>query len=187
MRQTAQILAERYANALLELAVEHNLADVLGDQLAQLAATCYPVTNGKPEPRAANFWRSPKISAEDKRDLLQDFLEKLNAHTLVRNLANLLLERGRIEILPDLVAAYRAGVQQLHKIVEAHAVSAFALNADTQERLRLGLEKLSGRSVQLQLAVDPALLGGVRVRLGNLVIDGSVLGRLQTIRRDFAK
>lgn len=179
MSAGTNILAVRYAKALLALASESSAVEETGRQLDKLVETCFA------DRALIAFWRSFKIPENERQDVLQDVLEDMDALTLVRNTANLLLERNRFLLLPDLAEAYRRQAREQSDSMAAEVTSAAELSAELRERLRLGLSKVTGRSVQISTTVDPSLIGGVRVRLGNTIIDGSVRQRLQAVFRSF--
>ena len=180
MQETTIILAERYAKAVIELAMATGDTDLVGDQLAEVAAVC--LSDGK----ARGFWRTHKVPADEKRHTLQDILEQMDATALVRNTVNLLLDRGRFDLLPEIVKAYRLRARELSGVAEVTVTSAFELGADRQEELRDGLARMTGKTVLVKAQEDRELIGGVRIRVGNLVIDGSVRGRLRALGRTFA-
>jgi len=171
------VLPSRYAKAILELAVQEGQVDEVGRQLS-LACQCV-----LGDAALAAFWRSTRVSAEDKRNALQDVLERLDALTLVRNAVNFLLDRGRLLHLPDLVKAYNELSQELAHSVEAKVTLASAVPDEVASQLAEGLSRTFGKKVVVRTEVDPALLGGLVVRIGNTVIDGSVRGRLAAFAR----
>jgi len=179
MSASVNILAERYAKALLALAAEASVAEEAGRQLEQLARNCFS------DKTMAAFWQSSKIPESERQDVLQDALEAMDALTVVRNMANVLLERGRFALLPEVAEAYARQAREQSGSVAAEVTSAVELSPDLRETLRQGLAKATGRNVQLNTTVDPSLIGGVRVQLGNTIIDGSVRRRLQSVARSF--
>jgi F-type H+-transporting ATPase subunit delta len=104
----------------------------------------------------------------------------------VLNLVILLLRRGRIELLPR-VAQEFARLDDLHNhVIHATATSAAPMGPDEVRALTARLEQLSGGQVELTTDVDPSILGGVVVRFGTTLIDGSVRGRLERLRSKLA-
>lgn len=105
-----------------------------------------------------------------------------SAAPLVRNLSLLLLRRGRIDLLPNVAAEFRRLDDARQGIVPAAATSASPLGPDEVRALTARLEQLTGGRVALDLQVDPSIIGGLIVRLGDRLIDGSVRGRLERLR-----
>jgi F-type H+-transporting ATPase subunit delta len=103
-----------------------------------------------------------------------------------RNLVLLLLRRGRIELLPDVAAHLRRLHDQRQGIVAATVTSAAPLTDPEVLALRERLSGMTAGRVDLELRVDPAILGGVMVRIGDRLIDGSVRGRLERLRTRLA-
>jgi F-type H+-transporting ATPase subunit delta len=100
----------------------------------------------------------------------------------VRNLLGLMLRRGRIHELPRLAAEFRRLDNARQGITEATAISAAPLTQDEVRAVTQRLEQLTGGRVELAVQVDPSLLGGLVVRVGDRMIDGSVRGRLERLR-----
>jgi F-type H+-transporting ATPase subunit delta len=167
----------RYARAILDLAAEIGGTEATGEELAELARAAFA------DRRAVAFWRSHNVPIDEKQNLLQDVLEELDASTLVRNAANLLLERRRFHLLPLVVKGYHQLALEASGRMDATVTSAFELDEAAQEKLRQGLSQLTGKTVVLKTQTDPELIGGATVRIGNLVIDGSVRGRLRAFER----
>ncbi len=100
----------------------------------------------------------------------------------VLNLIGLMLRRGRIQELPRLAAEFRRLDDARQGITHASATSASSLTPDEVQALTLRLEQFTGGHVELDVQVDPSLLGGVVVRVGDRLIDGSVRSRLERLR-----
>ncbi len=98
------------------------------------------------------------------------------------NLIGLMLRRGRIDQLPRLAAEFRRLDNARQGITIATATSATALSPDEVRALTQRMEQFTGGRVELDLQVDPSLLGGLVVRVGDRLIDGSVRGRLERLR-----
>ncbi len=179
MKGSVLILAGRYAEAVLELAVAEERVDEVGTQLESLAAACFA------DKKTRAFWRSLKVPEEEKRHTLQDLLEQMDALTVTRNTANLLMDRGRFELLPNLVRSYRDQAWERSGRAEATVRTATPLSEQMEARLVDGLSRMTGKSITLKAEVDPELLGGIQVQIGNRIIDGSALGRLRAIGRRF--
>jgi F-type H+-transporting ATPase subunit delta len=103
-----------------------------------------------------------------------------------RNLVLLLVERGRIELLPAVAREFKRLRDQREGIVEAQVTSATPLSDEDIAALRDRIADMTGGRAELAVQVDPALLGGVTIRLGDRLIDGSVRGRLERLRSRLA-
>jgi F-type H+-transporting ATPase subunit delta len=98
------------------------------------------------------------------------------------NLALLLAERGRFAVLPDVTSEYDALVRKSRGIVAAAVTTPAPLSGEELAAVKKRVEQLAGAHVELSTAIDPALLGGIRVQIGDLQIDASVSGRLERLR-----
>jgi F-type H+-transporting ATPase subunit delta len=86
-------------------------------------------------------------------------------------------------LLPDLLAAYRERVRDLRKIVRAEVVTAEPLSPEGAQAVERGLAQMSGRNVQMELRVDPSIIGGVVARIGGTVYDASIATQLQKMKQ----
>lgn len=124
---------------------------------------------------------NPSIPIDQRSMAVAGLLEH-TASQPVQNLIQLLLRRGRIEQLPRVAAEFRRLDDQRLGITHATATSATALTPDEVRDLTARLEQSTGGRVALDVQVDPSLLGGLVVRVGDRLIDGSVRGRLERLR-----
>lgn len=105
--------------------------------------------------------------------------DKLDANG--RNLVKVLAEHRRLGVLAEISGQYEVLRAEAEATLDAEVVSAFAVDAAQQQSIASALQKRLGRKVNITCTVDPSLLGGAIVRAGNLVIDGSALGRLEKL------
>ena len=103
-----------------------------------------------------------------------------------RSLLALMIRRGRFELLPGVIREFTRLYRLREGIVEATVTSAAALEASEMKALQERLVAITGKRIELREEVDAALLGGVQVRLGDQLIDGSVRGRLERLRAEFS-
>jgi F-type H+-transporting ATPase subunit delta len=170
--------ARRYAEAAFDIAVRDGAVEPWIEHLERAAALVS-------REEVANILGNPAVPFERRREGLERALGP-GLPRPVLNLLLLLLRRRRIELLPRLAAEFRRLVNRRAGIVEATATSASTLRPDEVEALRERLERITGGRVDLRLEVDPGLLGGVVVRVGDRLIDGSVRGRLERLRSQLA-
>lgn len=172
--------ARRYAEAAFQIAERDGSFDAWRARLDSAGSALA-------DARLMGVLRNPAIPVEERERLLDAALEGLgeagaSASRLVANLTLLLLRRGRIELLPNVAAQFRRLDDARQGIVPASATSASALAPDEVRALTARLEQLTGGRVALDLKVDPSIIGGLIVRVGDRLIDGSVRGRLERLR-----
>lgn len=103
-----------------------------------------------------------------------------------QNFVRLLAQNKRLAVLPEIAAQYELLRAKHENEVDVDVVSAVPMNADQQSQLSASLKKRFKRDVRMSTSVDPALLGGAVIRAGDLVIDGSISGRLQRLASELA-
>jgi F-type H+-transporting ATPase subunit delta len=167
----------RYAEAAFEIALRDETVDEWRAELDRAAATLDSAELGE---TLAN----PALPMRQRVEIVQGVFADLSDP--VRNLVLLLLRRGRIRQLPRVAAEFRRLDDKRNNIVHAIATSASPLDDEELRAITARLEELSGGQVALETAVDPDLIGGVVVRIGDRLIDGSVRGRLERLRNQLA-
>jgi F-type H+-transporting ATPase subunit delta len=163
-------LARPYARAAFEYALAHN--DLVGwdKQLATIAAVAG-------SERMAQLLDSPELTSEQRAQALLGVCgDALSEHG--RNFIKVLADNKRLSLLPDILALFEQLKANQEKSVDVDVVSAFPLEQAIADRLAQALRGKLQRDVTINASVDPTLLGGVLVRAGDVVIDGSVRGRL---------
>ncbi len=174
MRQS-DLAAERYARALFMVAERRGeIFEALEDLKRLLALVAG-------DPRLDGYLRSPLVPLEHKRALLQSAL----ASRVLRPVASfmdLLLRKKRMGLFPAAVDEFEKQVRAWQGLQEAEAVSAVPLTEDEVRRLHARLESSTGLTIELRTRVDPALLGGLYVRIGDRIMDRSVKGLLQSLQ-----
>jgi F-type H+-transporting ATPase subunit delta len=135
------------------------------------------------DPRVAALTKSPQWSTENAVSLITDVAgDKLNAG--MQNFVRVLAENHRLLLLPEIAAHYEQFRSVAENTVDVEVVSAVKLDAAQSEKLSSALSTRLKRKVRMQNSIDPSLLGGAVVRAGDLVIDGSLKGRLQRLATD---
>jgi F-type H+-transporting ATPase subunit delta len=164
----------RYAGALYGLAARRQaLAEVARDVAALERELANPAT------RAIVF--HPRIEGSKKRAQLAPVIATM--HPLTRNFVELVLSRGRAEVLRGVAEAFRRRELEERGVVEGVVESARPLGAPELARIATAVGARLGKEVQLESRIVPELLGGVRVIAANRMIDSSVQGRLESLRR----
>ncbi len=172
-------LARPYARAVFALAQEAGDLAGWSEQLQLLAAVAA-------DHRVHAAITAPRVSRQERGEaLLKVVGDKLTEGAT--NLVRLLATNGRLELLPELASQYERLRRDAEGQVEAHVRSAAALTPEQEERLAERLRKRLQRQVTLHCEVDESLLGGAVVRAGDLVIDGSLKGRLDRLATRLAR
>jgi F-type H+-transporting ATPase subunit delta len=169
--------AARYAKALFDVAVSESTPEQAEKELTAFSDLV------RTHAELRQVFGSPAIPAASKRAVVSQLLDRLQPSSPVRKLLLLLAERGRLELLPDLVAVLHERVMEHLKVVQAEVTTAAPLPAEQAAQLQQRLGSMIGRSVTLTTKVDPALIGGVVTRIGSTVYDGSVATQLTTLRQ----
>jgi F-type H+-transporting ATPase subunit delta len=164
----------RYAEAAFQLATSAKAVDAWRRDLAFVAELAR-------DERLARALDSPAVAFVERRKAIDQLLGGRLSPQAV-NLALLLAKRGRFAILPAVSAEYDALVRQSRGIVVAAVTTPTPLSKQELAAVKKRVEQLAGAHVELSTATDPTLLGGFRVRIGDLQIDASVSGRLERLR-----
>lgn len=170
------VIAKRYATALLELGVETNSLDQLVDELGR-AAQAYEASG---ELRVA--FEDPLVNIQAKKAILHEIAERLGVGQTTKNALGLLLERRRIRALPAIAGRLRELADAKRGIVRAEVHAAMPLPEEYFEKLQRELERISGRRIALERKLDPSLVCGVIVRVGDTVYDGSLVARVRQMK-----
>jgi F-type H+-transporting ATPase subunit delta len=168
----------RYAEAAFQIAERDGSIETWRRDLDQAADE---LNEGS---QLVSILANPALPLEERRRVAERVFR--GASQPVRNLLFLLVQRRRIEQLPRIAAEFRRLDDSRQGIVHATATSAAALTDTEKRALTARLEQMTGGRVALQTDVDESLLGGLIVRVGDRLIDGSVRGRLERLRNQLA-
>ncbi len=174
------VIAKRYATALLELGSEANQLDALVDEIAR-AAQAYDASS---ELRGA--FENPLIPHGAKKLILADIVERLGLGATSRSFLGLLVDRRRIRALPAISTRLREMADLRRGLTRAEVLTAMPLPEEYFEKLQRELERITGRKVALDRKLDPSLLCGVLVRIGDTIYDGSLVARLKQLKDTMA-
>ncbi len=174
-------LARRYARALLDIGrEEQQLRRVLSE-----TEEFGKVLEGSPELR--EVMEADDISRRDKHAALDGALSKAGFLPTTKSFLSLLIEKGRMNILPQILVEFRRMVEEIEGIERVEVTVPIALSGTQKDLLRTVLERRTGKKVVLEETVDPAVLGGMVVRVGSTVYDGSVRTQIRQIRQNLQK
>ena len=166
-------IARPYAEALYRVAARAD-ADAIADQVDALARVAA-------EPQVRLFAANPKVTPEQVYDLFASVL-KAPLIPQVGNFLRTVIDNDRLAALPEIAAQFRALKNAAAGSAEAQILSAFPLSDEQLKELLPTLEKRFGCKLQARVEVDPSLIGGVRVVVGDEVLDTSVKARLERMK-----
>ena len=172
----------RYARAFAEVAVAHKQnADKAVAEMSDVAV----LVEGNRELR--NVLQNPSVKHDQKLALLDAIIKLTGGSKLLRNFLAVLIDHHRIGSLGEIVKEFKKELDRRMGIAEARVSSARALSAAEKKSLEAQLAEITGMTVRASYSEDPALLGGVTVRVGSTIYDGSVQGRLDRMRQEIAQ
>jgi F-type H+-transporting ATPase subunit delta len=167
----------RYACAFADVVTQKKLnTAALDQQMEDFLATL----SGSSELR--ELFLNPAVAATQKIAILDKMNQKLGLLKELRNLLAVLIKNDRIGEVAEVVAAYRAEMQERQGVRSVEVVTAHALSDQDRASLVAGVGKLANAKIQATFKLDASLLGGTVVRIGSTVYDGSVRGRLERLK-----
>jgi F-type H+-transporting ATPase subunit delta len=172
-------LAEVYARALFEAAKENGVLDRVHDELVEFTDTLE-------ENRDLQvFLFSPYFTSEEKKDGVRRIVTDADERTV--NFLELLAERHRMPVLPRIRRDFESMWADEHDLLPVTVTSAVELDRELVEEIGRRIEEQTGKQVELSANVDPDVLGGLIVRVGNMVLDASIRNRLESLRKQVVK
>jgi len=173
-------MAERYASALLDVALGHGDAEKVKTNLVEFAAV---VSDSRD---LQNFLANPAVPKESKRIVLRELLNRIGSTITMQNFLNVVVDHRRGGLLPEIAVAYTRRLNTKLGIAEAAVTSANELSAQERTGLVSALERATGLKITANYAVEPELLGGASVRIGSVIYDGSVREQLRRMEAELA-
>jgi F-type H+-transporting ATPase subunit delta len=170
----------QYANALADVAMAQGAADPALKQLRDFVAAFGESAELR------NVLANPAVPREEKHGVIEKIGAQLGANKIIRNFLLVIVDHHRTHILPEILETFQEVVRQRQGIAEAEISSAVELSAAQKKRFGQILERLTGKKVETKFSLDPALLGGAVVRVGDTIYDGSVRNSLNEMRARLA-
>ena len=174
MKQT--ILAKRYAKAIFTIGQEQENYEEYNEVL-QGVATLFTET-----PEVADALTNPMYPMDVKEKVMTDLVASIGVDAVMGNFLNLLVQKKRAEILPEIANAYKTMVDEAKNISHGNVISAVELSDELKNNIQSVLEKLTGKKVELTTSVDPSIIGGMVAKVGDLVLDGSIKTQLAGLK-----
>jgi len=169
-------LAGRYANALLDLALDNNAVDQVAQDVADLSAMLAESDD------LVTLVKSPVIARADQGRAMVAVLEKAQISDLTKRFVSVVAGNRRLFVLDGIIAAFQSLLAQHRGEVSAEVTSAKTLTQKQVESLSASLKEAIGSDVAVEQKVDPALLGGLIVKVGSRMVDSTVRTKLQHLQ-----
>lgn len=169
-------IAQHYADALAEVAISQKSADKVRRELRDFLALL------RESAQLGVLLGSPAVSRANKHAVAQALVERMGASRTLRNLLFVVIDQRRMGLLPEIQQAFEARLDEMEGVARADVTSARELNERERKQLETVLERLSGRRVEANYELDPALIAGAVVRVGSTIYDGSVRMQLERLR-----
>ena len=166
----------QYATALADIALEQGAAEPVKKQLGDFGAAYAESAELR------NILASPAVEKAVKHGVIEKLTARLGASRVIRNFLFVVADNQRTHLLPEILETFDAVIRQRLGMAEAEITSAAELTAAQKNSLQQTLERLTGKKIQAKYSLDPALLGGAVVRIGDTIYDGSVKSRLNQMR-----
>ncbi len=170
--------AIRYAKAILETAVSNGNAAKVNDDMLSIVAT----VAGSAE--LSEFLSSPITSSEVKMSALKEVFATVQPET--NSLFRLLQENKRFEILATIASQFNAQFDEMNGVQVAKITTAFPITADLEKQVLAKIATVSDKKITVENVVDPAIIGGFILRIGDKQYNASVANRLQELKREFS-
>jgi F-type H+-transporting ATPase subunit delta len=166
----------QYANALADIALQQGAAEPTLKQLEDFGFAL------QESAELRIFLSSPAITREEKHEVVEKLAARMGVSKIVRNFLFVVVDNQRAPLLPEIIDSFRQVIQQREGVAAAVVASAVNLTDTQKAQLLQTLERLTGQKIQAKYTLDPALLGGAVVRIGDTIYDGSVKNRLNQMR-----
>jgi F-type H+-transporting ATPase subunit delta len=172
-------IAAVYARSLFEIAKEHDVLDRVHDELGEFAETL------SDDRTLQVFLFSPYFSSNEKREGVRKIVSDADERFV--NFLELVAERHRMPVLFRIRRAFDALWADEHKLLPVTVTSAIELDENLVKEIGDRIQEQTGRKVELSSNVDPDVLGGLMVRVGNIVLDDTVRNKLERLRKQVAR
>jgi len=173
---STETIARRYSVALADVVLQLGEAETIKNELSSWG-TLFDA-NGDLQ----NVFGNPAITHANKEKVLGDLIAKTKPSKTTANFLKVLLQNGRLSDISDINTRFAAVLEERSGIVSAEITSARELPAPERAEFEQNLEKMTGKKVNISFAVDQNIIGGVIIRIGSMVYDGSVRTKLDNLK-----
>ncbi len=180
---TGNIVARRYAKALFALGQKKGAAELTayGSDLGKLAEVLAA------DPNVLKVFRNPIFGTDKKKAVAEAIINKIGVGQVVKNFVLLLADKERLANLPEIQAFYAKLQDEAQGVLRGRLTTAVKLDKKRQDDLKATLEKKSNRKLVLDYGVDPAIIGGLVLKVGDQVLDASLRAQLQMLKENIKR
>jgi len=172
----AKRIAERYVKALFDVAQSSNALDVVEKDLNALGKALEDSADFQ------HFLTNPLLSHASRAEAMLEILEKMRVNQLSRQFIGMLIHQKRLGILPEIIALFSEWASSARGELRGELIAAAPLKPYDIEMVGQRLGKAYGKKIKLNVRQDPALLGGVVVKIGSVQFDGSLAGKMRRLK-----
>jgi F-type H+-transporting ATPase subunit delta len=169
-------ISKRYARAFFEIAGEEKKLEQYYNELSQFSSV---MSENKD---LGGFLANPVFEQDVKKKVLEKIIGKMTLSPMTVNFLKLLVDKNRIDVLPDIDTCYRQMMDEALKKTRVTVKTAFPLSTEMQNYIMSNLKKMTGRQVEVTLEDDKSLLGGIVIGVGDTLYDGSIKNQLNNMR-----
>jgi len=169
-------ISKRYARAFFEIAGEEKKLEQYYNELHQFSSM---MAENKD---LGGFLANPIFEQDVKKNVLEKIIGKVTLSPMTVNFLKLLVDKNRIDVLPDIDTCYRLMMDEALQKTRVTVKTAFPLSADMQQYIMSNLKKLTGREAEVTVEDDKSLLGGILIGVGDTLYDGSIKNQLNNMR-----
>ena len=169
-------ISKRYARAFFEIAGEEKKLEQYYNELHQFSSM---MAENKD---LGGFLANPIFEQDVKKKVLEKIIGKMTLSPMTVNFLKLLVDKNRIDVLPDIDTCYRQMMDEALKKTRVTVKTAFPMSAEMQNYIMSNLKKLTGREAEVTVEDDKSLLGGIVIGVGDTLYDGSIKNQLNNMR-----
>ncbi len=169
-------ISKRYARAFFEIAEADKKLEQYYHELRQFSS----IIDGNKD--LGGFLANPIFEQESKKKVLEQIIGKLSLSPMTINFLKLLIDKKRIDVLADIESCYRQMMDETLKKLRVNVKTAFPLSTDMLQYITSGLEKMTGKQIEVTVESDQNLLGGIVIGVGDTLYDGSIKSQLNNMR-----
>ncbi|OGI01449.1 MAG: ATP synthase F1 subunit delta [Candidatus Melainabacteria bacterium GWF2_37_15] len=179
MNEGLSIIADKYADAMIQLAEKNDLLDTINADLHLIKDTV------KSNKDLQDFIEHPLINAEEKKEVMETIF-KPHINLMSMNLIKLMADNNRLFLLSFVAECYNKILSEIRNIETAQVITAIEIDEDTKNRVKERLEKLFSKQIKIESYIDKQIIAGMIVKVKDKIIDGSIRTKFENMKKEVA-